>query len=908
MIVFIIIFQAHKNVPSKYILVDEGKLFTTSKTTQFWKLPSKLKTTERYPLHAAEVVLIGVVPCDQNTEWPELPCKMIQKGVLAIHRQKTFDDTFSSDGTDDNADFVEMLEERDTICRSKSALVLGNTIWAKQVQLLEKLRSHDIDADGKVTYHYSSNWTPIFEVKERLIRKGLADENSRHISYLLDICKSANLPAEVEEKLISFLSDATNPNTSISVSSKSEVSPDYISVNPVNAPEEKNNSNSGFTCPIEVKKLYQNSLLEVINSHQVAHLKLDPAIEELSDSGIPNEEELKKHSEVMNLSTTELLTRFKYMKLQKTIENNADNTVILSYAYDPSCFYLRIAKFAKQLIALEKDIYEYAEQAKVMHSGSNLEWEEGRLCIGRLLMGFNQDSGIYSSVNNEIQSGKDTFEYKRVQILRQATKEDEAFERDPMENFRYLDSGDENDEHSVEDDIHIKTPKYTVFFVDYGYQKILSTHDLLPLPKKFVERLPLQAIGCSLSNIVPSAEDDSPWSDNAIDFFNQFASISDSFSDGDRRFITAKSRLLLKAIEPTKCECYEETSEPNNWPIRYWTRLAPKEGGDHLGMQLVKKGYAEHIDSEIMISYNESQWKTFNSTKEADNTYEPIEKNISNEVKISDFKSKPFNNTNMRDNVPIATVIPVIKSTVTVPSELPGLCISQDYDNNVTVNLKPQLVTWSQNKEKTHIAFRFQLDLIYSQETCSNNTYLSIENRSLAFEYLEIGHVTEKSENYRHHSIPKINLFGTVDPQESEIKFSGKEIQVKLRKVNSCFWQYPVIDSATGKGKKLAWIKLDNDIGWPGSSDSDDTDSENNRFNPETLKKRSSSKIASTIRYTLDQYPKPVSLNYEPKNFDESTDGVEEFMKADKKDHEIDSEDSDNDGKSKISLLHSSKK
>ena len=116
-----------------------------------------------------------------------------------------------------------------------------------------------------------------------------------------------------------------------------------------------------------------------------------------------------------------------------------------------------------------------------------------------------------------------------------------------------------------------------------------------------------QAIGCSLSNIVPSAEDDSPWSDDAIELFNQFASISESFSDGDRRFITAKSVFLLKAIGATKCEYYEETSEPNNWPIRYWTRLVPKDGGDHLGMQLVKKGFAEHIDSEVMLSYIESQ-------------------------------------------------------------------------------------------------------------------------------------------------------------------------------------------------------------------------------------------------------------------------------------------------------------
>ena len=60
------------------------------KTTKFWKLPPQLKDTERYPLHAAEIVLIGVVPCDQNTEWPEIPCKLIQKGLLAIHNQNKF--------------------------------------------------------------------------------------------------------------------------------------------------------------------------------------------------------------------------------------------------------------------------------------------------------------------------------------------------------------------------------------------------------------------------------------------------------------------------------------------------------------------------------------------------------------------------------------------------------------------------------------------------------------------------------------------------------------------------------------------------------------------------------------------------------------------------------------------------
>merc|ERR1719412_1120924 len=112
-----------------------------------------------------------------------------------------------------------MQEERETICRSQFVLILGNTIWAKQVQLLEKLRSHDIDAEGKITVHYSSNWTPIFEVKERLMRKGLAEENPNHIYDLLKICKTANLPANVAEKLAILSSNCVNRNEQLCDSS-----------------------------------------------------------------------------------------------------------------------------------------------------------------------------------------------------------------------------------------------------------------------------------------------------------------------------------------------------------------------------------------------------------------------------------------------------------------------------------------------------------------------------------------------------------------------------------------------------------------------------------------------------------------------------------------------------------------
>ena len=46
--------------------------------------------------------------------------------------------------------------------------------------------------------------------------------------------------------------------------------------------------------------------------------------------------------------------------------------------------------------------------------------------------------------------------------------------------------------------------QYEVLFVDYGFKQVLTAFDLAPLPRKFVERLPLQAIQCRLHNVKPS--------------------------------------------------------------------------------------------------------------------------------------------------------------------------------------------------------------------------------------------------------------------------------------------------------------------------------------------------------------------------------------------------------------------
>ena len=134
-------------------LVDEAKILTIAATSLIWRLPDELNNLTRYPLHAAEVILLEITPCDKNTEWTGPATKIVRTGLLTGKRIGGGNEEASEQGIklDKESQYAEQDDEaREVICRSRSSLILGNTVWAKQAQILEKLRSHDIDADGKV--------------------------------------------------------------------------------------------------------------------------------------------------------------------------------------------------------------------------------------------------------------------------------------------------------------------------------------------------------------------------------------------------------------------------------------------------------------------------------------------------------------------------------------------------------------------------------------------------------------------------------------------------------------------------------------------------------------------------------------------------------------------------------------
>ena len=893
------------------LLVDEGKLLPLSNSRKFWKLNDPLKNFSRYPIHAAEVVLLGVVPCDKDTEWSAEPHRIIQKGLLIGQSLNNHRENGSTEELDEfvEQENIDENDKRELICRSKCALILGNTIWAKQVQLLEKLQSHDINAEGQVTCRYSSSWTPIFEAKEKLLRNRLAEENPQHVLDLINLCAVANLPHKVTENLRALCL----PVQGNTLQSQTFVNTNEIAIKKINEADTtpKNLINStvqyqpSTECSPSIKNMYHASKSEIIQNHQRAHLNPEPLLEELSDTGLPSEEDLKQHSQNSNVSATKLIMQFRLLKWKNIISMSNDNIVVITWVNSPSSFYIRRSNFSRQLSALEKEIAAYAEEAKVLHSVNNLEIVEGRICIGRQLSDPTNQTMKALKDKNFVHTGKDSFEYKRVQILRFATKQDEEMYKDPMNNFRYLDSGDENDDGcSVEEDLRVETQRLVVCFVDYGYQMILSALDMMPIPKPFVEKLPLQAIECSLLNIQPvidavhyNNQSTAYWHPDAKEVLQKFATVKETYLEGDRLVTQSGTEVQFKAHDITKVASdLDVISGTCHVPRRYCVKLTALDGGDHLGMQLIKAGLAVSIEeNEVMVNYGDSGCSSFNSTKEIDQmnvtdydetdiklvrdkelvsncvsikSVDKVDKNIHTSKNL--VKSKPI-------DVYMTEGAPLQFKTIYTPPDLPGTCI-EGSDKSRKINLMPQLVLWSQ-KAKTKVIFKVHLDLLYTQETCISNAYVSIQSRLFELEYLEVGNLFDGEEVYRHHKMPNLDLFGAVDPQKTEVKFIGKQVIVTLTKINTCFWQQAAVDIKNGKPKKVFWIKHDNDMCWNGTTDNSGSDSESEikQHTKTRSKKKTKLKAAEKIRQTLDQFPKPLGFDIGAKNYDDSTEGLEDF-------------------------------
>ena len=90
--------------------------------------------------------------------------------------------------------------------------------------------------------------------------------------------------------------------------------------------------------------------------------------------------------------------------------------VHLTSANDLREFFVRNTKFDKHLAGLERDIADFVEETKAYFSRFEPE-EVGRLCVGRVPLPLGVDYNVEDSHQR--------FAYKRVQLVRQLTRDEQ---------------------------------------------------------------------------------------------------------------------------------------------------------------------------------------------------------------------------------------------------------------------------------------------------------------------------------------------------------------------------------------------------------------------------------------------------------------------------------------------------
>ena len=701
-----------------------------------------------FPRHSMDIILTGLTPKDKDVEWPAEPCEFVET---------------HSNGLPE----MPGEEDREVLCRSSPLVILGSVAWVKQAQVLQKLEKLAVDGET-----WTRTWSVVFEAKEELLKKNLADVNPVHGTKLMELCMAANFSVHRFLNLQKFcgsVEDTTRNLSDHTVTAIAEMS--KISES---KPTENKILDAG------IRKLYHEAKQTVVNDCQRAHL---------SDNRL---EEVK-----------------------------------VTCVYDPGYFFVRHAKFFKQLNQLESELFEFAEESKSFYSRSDFHPNVGRLCIGRISQGTKMDA-------NNIEDSHETFAYKRIQIQRVAVKADFA------QSFDDFDS--EEDEEEEELLVDVKT--FVAFFVDYGFSRVLSELDLVPLPKKFIDRLPMQAIECRLDNVEPLNA--GAWDAEAIKIVKSLAMYhEDTFPEPNLR----ASCVELQSLQVAESQNNENSKVYSVLMFHPHTRLP-------LQAELTEKGLAEIVDQDGVDYANMGANNEDESFEYVGDTPDfRLNKDNMIEFQNNEPKESKKQPNEAADSVPAPAPAPAPAPTPVrvpekylhpvYPSDMPGIAIGDNYA--AVIRKSPREVIWSQDSKKSTTTFKFVIDPEVETQLILSNCFISVTYETLEMEYLDVICYEDGREDYAFYSIPKLWLCGAVHPDKTKVRCRGNTLIVELTKQRATFWRKPAVDPKTGKPIKLQWIKPD----LQNVSDSED----------EEVKKEQRKKIA-------DMFPAPKPTAF-VKNYDE---------------------------------------
>ena len=285
----------------------------------------------------------------------------------------------------------------------------------------------------------------------------------------------------------------------------------------------------------------------------------------------------------------------------------------------------------------------------------------------------------------------------------------------------------------------------------------------MPISKETHDRLPFQAIKCSLKYLKPKEGEDD-WSMEACDAFEE---------NLDGLFC-----VLIPSIRKTD-DFYE-------------IDLTNDETLENVAVKLCKDGFC-HYEGNII----EAEDFLLPASEVEKSQGKEIQAEISSSSKSnlnSNLKKKKKKKITVQQNIPL----PITKHHL--PKDLPSLAIPE---LKIDDRKRPNEVTWGQPSqlELTIVVKIFGVDIH------PNHSWIHVTAEQLNFSYLHITQDSTANDLYSLFEIPAINFFSEIMPQETKVKFHPQTIEICLKKAIPMFWPKPCIDPDSKEPIKHSWMK-----------------------------------------------------------------------------------------------------
>lgn len=291
-----------------------------------------------------------------------------------------------------------------------------------------------------------------------------------------------------------------------------------------------------------------------------------------------------------------------------------------------------------------------------------------------------------------------------------------------------------------------------VYYLDYGNEEAFI-ETLAPIKRKSLEKMPFQAIKCSLNKVCPMM-DEQEFSQEAIDAFSEYI---------DCHLWVNNAKKIAQD--------------------KYSVDLTIPETSEIINHQLKLKGYVIYDGNIIDVS----KFEVFHDTPAIkEEQIELIEK--------EELKEEPANAVSECEE--LGKRLPLYDPQV--PEDMPSLCFPEKSCPSLKL---PQSVIWTQDLQQV------QVQICLAFEVKPRQVFVQVEAKTLYVACLNVTYDESNVETVGLFEIPYLSTFSDVMKKNVTVKISGRTVKITLKKIMPIYWPHLFIDDETNTPLKLAWLK-----------------------------------------------------------------------------------------------------